>query len=426
MVPISEIQIPEIQRQYFFASLASAIECARQDASNVGLLLIDLTNLARLNHNHGYLTGDEALAEIQGQLLSVSKLPDTVFRVGSHRFAFVLPGLVNPAYIALALNKVTSILSGEARLTSHEVSLEIKIGFCVNRLGESEPLDMFASAESSLDQVKLGESHHFEEALGERPQEQLNYRQEERFIEALRENDFELHYQPKVRLSDGHVDSAEALLRWKTDSGEMVSPEIAVATAERVGRSFELTKWIVHQAMRQLREWHGTLDIGLAVNIQAGLVGNPDLLTLLRDSAAIWGVDAKKVTVEITENAIIEDKEAGFNNLSQIRDSGFNLSIDDFGTGYSSLSYFKHIPASELKIDKSFIDSLLADGQDLELVKIMIHIAHEFGLSVVAEGIEDFATMELLRDLGCDYGQGFYFTQALASKEFEAWLSTRL
>jgi EAL domain-containing protein (putative c-di-GMP-specific phosphodiesterase class I) len=152
------------------------------------------------------------------------------------------------------------------------------------------------------------------------------------------------------------------------------------------------------------------------------MVCNPDLPPMLRDAIAIWGVDPARVTLEITEGAIIEDKESGFDNLLELKNMGINLSIDDFGTGYSSLSYFKHIPAAELKIDKTFVGSMMQDSQDIELVKIMIHIAHQFGLVVVAEGVEDRATMLRLRELGCDSIQGYYVSKPLPAEEFESWL----
>ena len=151
------------------------------------------------------------------------------------------------------------------------------------------------------------------------------------------------------------------------------------------------------------------------------LAGDPDLPSLLRDAIAIWGVDPARVTVELTEGAFIEDKQSGYDNLLKLSELGVNIAIDDFGTGYSSLSYFKHIPATELKIDKSFIDSMLVDTQDMELVKIIIHIAHQFGLTVVAEGVEDAESLHSLRELGCDTAQGYYLAQPLPADEFEAW-----
>lgn len=414
--------LPEIKRAPFLRALSGAVTAAQKESSHLGMLLIDITNLSRINHYHGYDTGDLMLAAAYQQLLGVSKLPDTVFRVGSHRFAFILPGLTTPAFIALALNKVTRLLEGELFIDAGMVGVDLKVGITINRGGSRDPMAMLAMAEASLAHVKLGGSHRIEDLLKEDGGGPVDYLLEQRFAEALRDNDFELHFQPKVNLVSGRVGSVEALLRWTPEGGEPVSPEMVVGLAERAGRAFELTKWVAHRAIRQLKTWQSSLDVGLAFNIQAGLVGSPDLPALLRDAIAIWGVDPNRVTVEITEDAIIEDKEAGLDNLLKIREQGLNLSIDDFGTGYSSLSYFKHIPAAELKIDKSFVSAMMADSQDLELVKIMIHIAHQFGLAVVAEGVEDHATMVRLQELGCDYAQGYYFSRPLPALEFEAWV----
>jgi len=416
------VEVPEVQRAAFIGALSGAVAHAQQHVTHLGMLLIDLTNLARINHYHGYRTGDLMLATAYRELLGVSKLPDTVFRVGSHRFAFILPGLTNPAFIALAMNKVTRLLEGELFVDAGMVSVELKVGIAINLNGGRDPMAMLALAESSLAHVKMGGSHRIEELLGEGSNRKTDYQLEQRFAQALRDNDFELHFQPKVNLTTGQIGSAEALLRWTPPGGEPVPPEMVVELADAAGRAFELTKWVVHRSMRQLKSWQHSLDVGLALNIQAGLVGNPDLPAMLRDAIAIWGVDPAKVTVEITEGAIIEDKESGFDNLLELKNMGINLSIDDFGTGYSSLSYFKHIPAAELKIDRTFVSTMMVDSQDLELVKIMIHIAHQFGLTVVAEGVEERTTMQSLRELGCDSIQGYYFSKPLAAKEFESWV----
>lgn len=414
--------LPEIERALFIRALTHSVDAAREDSSNLGLLLIDLTNLSRINHHHGYRTGDLMLAASYRELLGVSKLPDTVFRVGSHRFAFILPALANPAFIALALNRVTRLLEGELFVDTGMVSVDLKVGVTVNRGGHRDAMAMLALAEASLTHVKMGGDHRIEALLAEDSVGEADYQLEQRFARALRDNDFDMHFQPKVDLATGRVDSAEALLRWSPDGGDPVSPEMVVELADAAGRAYELTKWVVHRSMRQLKDWQGALDVGLAINIHAGLVGNPDLSSLVRDAIAIWGVEPGKVALEITEGAIIEDKESGFDNLLKLKSLGVKLSIDDFGTGYSSLSYFKHIPAQELKIDKSFVRTMMVDSQDLELVKIMIRIAHQFGMKVVAEGVEDRAVMQRLRELGCDYIQGYFFSRPLPAAEFEAWM----
>ena len=417
-------QLPGIQRDQFIERLGCAVAESRADQSHLGLMLIDLTNLARINHYDGYDAGDQVLQTAYYQLLELSKLPDAVHRVGSHSFSFVLPDLGNPAFIALAMNRVHRSLETELRGNSGRSDVEVKIGIAINRRGERESMAMLAQAEASLSQVRLGGVQRIEDVLAEDGNEPVQMRLEQQMEEALRDNAFELHYQPKVELATGRLYSAEALLRWNSPEGETISPELIVEWVESAGRSYDLTKWVVHEAMRQLRNWQDRLDVGLAVNVPANLAGDPDLPGLLHDAMAIWGVSPARVTVELTERAIIEDKQSGFDNLLKLREMGITISIDDFGTGHSSLSYFKHIPATELKIDKSFVDSMLVDAQDLELVKIIIHIAHQFGLKVVAEGVEDRESLCMLRELGCDFAQGYYISRPLPRDEFESLVET--
>ncbi len=416
-------ELPEIRRTPFSQTLEVEIEKARTSSSHLGLLLVDLSNLTRINHYHGYQTGDRLLADTYRHLLSISKLPDTVFRIGSHHFAFILSGLSNPAFIALAMNKIERLLQQELSIEGENALVDLKIGIAVNREGSRDAMEMLSLAEASLAQVRRGEVIRVEDIVGREPENPQDMQLEQLFVETLHDNAFELYYQPQINLATGEARSVEALLRWQVEGRGFISPEIAVELADSTGRAYALTKWVVHTALRQLREWRDTIDVSVALNVQADLVNNPDLLTLIEDAIAIWGVEASRVTIEITESAIIQDKESGFDSLQKMKRLGVNLAIDDFGTGYSSLSYFKHIPATELKIDQSFVRTMRTDAQDLELVKIIIHIAHQFGLKVVAEGVEDLESLNMLRDLGCDFAQGYYFSKPLSRKAYEKWLS---
>jgi len=221
------------------------------------------------------------------------------------------------------------------------------------------------------------------------------------------------------------VYGAEALIRWHLPDHGYVPPEELIALALVSGRSYELTRWVINRALRYQREWKEDFTLPLAINLPADLVSSPDLANMLQSALAIWGADPASVTVEITEGAVIEDKEAGFHNLEQLRSLGLGLSIDDFGTGFSSLSYFKEIPATEIKIDRSFVMRLLEDEQDQNLVKIIIDIGHLFNLEVVAEGVEDSATLDILRELGCDIVQGFLFARPMPEAELREWLRGR-
>lgn len=415
--------LPAYDRSSFIGSLESAIAEGIEQGSNVGLILIDIHNLRQLNHTYGFEQGDRVLHEAYDALMGIATLPGTVFRIGAGRFTFILPRLTNPAFISLAMNRVNSVLEQSFSHSEGSMPPMVFLGVAVNKGGVASALEMLVAAEQSLHEIQQGKERKLAHFMGMEATSSGFSELEDAFYQSLHNNAFQIYYQPKVNLHTGRADAAEALLRFQLEDGSFVSPQIAVDMAEASGRGYALTKWVIHRAIRQLGDWKHKFDLKVAVNIQASLVASPDLVSLVKDSLAIWGVDSDNLALEITEGGFIEDKESGFDNLARLRELGVRLSIDDFGTGYSSLSYFKHIPASELKIDKSFIDHIQDGGHDLELVKIMIYIAHQFGLLVVAEGVEDEATCQLLKTLGCDYIQGYYFSRPLPAQEFERWLT---
>lgn len=416
-------ELPDIARRDFVDALRLIVDAQSPGVKSVGLMLIDIAGLSKINALHGYEGGDAVLATSQARLLEISKLPDTVFRVGGHCFAFILPGLSNPAFVTLAVNKVVSTLQGEIMLAGGVVALEPRVGLAISHEGKTPSMKLFADAEHSLEQVKAGVEIQFDQLLGPAENRPPRDELEGRFRQALQAGELDMYFQPKIDLVTGQIASAEALLRWIDDQGApILAPPAIVALANQSGEGFGLTKWIASQCIRTLSQWRGEFEIGLAFNLQASLVNHRDLLSTLNDAKAIWGVEPSKITVEITEDAILEDHEAGCGNLDLIRAAGINLSIDDFGTGYSSMSYFQQIPATELKIDQSFVRTMVEDSQSLQLVKIMIDIGHQFGMRVVAEGIESEETLEALKALGCDYGQGYYFTKPLPRAEFEQWV----
>ena len=413
---------PDIQRRRFLDSLRDFVAIAAKDSTSVGLMLVDVSGLKKVNSTCGYALGDALLSETHHRLISLSKLSDTVFRIGGHGFAFILPQLQNPAFVALAVNKVTAILDDGIALEGRMVSAEPQVGVAVSQQGCSDALVLLAEAEASLRKVKEGSALSYTEVLGSEASGETVDELEARFENALRDGELELFYQPKIELATDRIASAEALLRWTDDSGvPILSPPAIVSLAAQSGLAFELTQWIASHCIRTLSQWKGDMEIGLAFNVQANLVHHPDLVSALLDANAIWGVDPGRITVEITEDAIMEDREAGFKSLCQIRDAGMSLSIDDFGTGYSSMSYFQQIPATELKIDQSFVRTLHEDEQNYQLVKIMIEIGHQFGMRVVAEGVENAEGLAALKALGCDCVQGYFITGPLPRDEFEQW-----
>lgn len=413
---------PAIARHEFFQQLNHFIGDGSDTAT--GLVLIDVCNLKRINRNLGHEFGDAAVCEVYQRLSDISKLPNTLFRVSGHRFAFILPGMQNYAFLMLANSRIQSVLADGVYCQDKSFDLETETGICITRPETSSAYACYDQAEISLQKARAGIPHseHMEDLqdVSDHP-----LKLEEDFRRTLAQNGLELYYQPKLNLLTQQVDKAEALLRWRHPEHGFISPEVAVNIAGQLGEQFALTKWVMHSALRQARQWLDQQQpIGIAVNICADLVSNDDLVQMVHDALAIWGVPGELLILEITESAVIKDKESGQNNLLRLRDLGITISIDDFGTGYSSLSYFKDLPANELKIDKSFVMSMPASQRDRDIVALILDMARLFELNVVAEGIEDSETLSQLHSWQCQYAQGYFISRPLPADEFTNWLST--
>ena len=239
---------------------------------------------------------------------------------------------------------------------------------------------------------------------------------------ALRENDLMLYYQPQLSLQTGMVQGAEALLRWRNVRGEFVPPNIIVDVAERSGLMTELTRWILNTALRHSAEMRVQgIDITLSVNLAAQDLVSPEFVEITDQTLRTWGVPPEKLVLEITEGSMISEVDKVHAVLTRLKEIGVEISVDDFGTGYSSLAYLKRLPLDELKIDQVFVKQMLKDRQDERIVRTIIDLAHNLQLRVVAEGVEDEATLLVLKKLHCDVAQGYCLSKPKPLEEFCAW-----
>ncbi|HEU4517375.1 MAG TPA: EAL domain-containing protein, partial [Steroidobacteraceae bacterium] len=245
---------------------------------------------------------------------------------------------------------------------------------------------------------------------------------ETQLANALEHGDLVMNYQPKLSLPKLEVVGCEALMRWNRPDAGNVPPEIFIDVAEMTGQIDPLTRFAFHRALRQLGEWPKNLGpVGVAVNVTPSIICNPELVEAIRAAADEYSVPLGRLTVEVTENALMMDRERSHRVLTELREMGVRISIDDFGTGHSSLAYFKRIPADELKIDKSFVMNMLAEPADARVVEQIIALGHGFGLEVVAEGVETAEAAAKLAAMGCDFAQGFHYAKPLPPKELAAW-----
>jgi len=241
---------------------------------------------------------------------------------------------------------------------------------------------------------------------------------------AFAQDEFELYFQPQIRLSDEMVIGAEALLRWRHPTQRNVSPDVFIPLAEQTGLIVPVTLQVISAAVRECSLWRARgRDLSVAVNLSARVLVDPQLPDHVEELCRCWDLPTRALVLEITESMIVDDPARALPIVERLADLGVRLSIDDFGTGYSSLEYLKVLPVREMKIDRSFVFGMCSDLRDAAIVRHSIDLGRSLGLRVVAEGVESAEDHALLAEMGCDHGQGFHYSRPLPAKQFEAWVA---
>lgn len=245
-------------------------------------------------------------------------------------------------------------------------------------------------------------------------------------MRALDANELEVHFQPQLDLRIGECRSAEALIRWRREDGGAANPEAIVALCEQRELILQLTRFTLNTALRRVSEWATRgLDLSVAVNLSAATLPEPTLPMMVSQALETWSVPASRLTLELTESALIRNQRVAGEAMKQLHRLGCRLSIDDFGTGYSPYAYLRQFSFNELKIDRSFVQNVQSDAASLRVVRSLVELAHAFGMDAVAEGVEDGASADTLRELGCDLAQGWHVSAALRADELALWCLAR-
>jgi len=410
-------------RRSFLGLLRRQVVFANDRKNILALIVLDIDGFSRLNATHGFEFGDHALQHLAARLREVARAHDYVARIGGDRFALLLPRVMNSGHAELAVQKLQRLLDVPFQHGEHQARLAATVGVALCPQHATHPDYLLRLAEKALASARVAGVN-----CGVAPDGGASLDVSETWdieIElegALQRGELSLHYQPQVRVSDLRPVGVEALMRWHSRSRGPVSPDVFIPIAERTGLIKKLTIWALNTALRQASQWkHPWGELGVAVNLPASLVAQYDLPDLVENALHLWGREGVVLVLEITERSLMDARHS-FDILSRLRTLGARVSIDDFGTGYSCLAYFKDIPADELKVDRSFVHGLLTDTASVHVSSLIIDLAHRFGLAVVAEGIEDQATLEALRVLGCDTAQGWLFGKALPSDDLQLWL----
>jgi predicted signal transduction protein with EAL and GGDEF domain len=348
---------------------------------------------------------------------------DVVARLGGDEFAFLLRD-IDPAVGEDTAERIASVL--ERPFVVHEITLDVEASVGITTaLPGQDVTDVVRDADVAMYVAKENQFGYsrFEEHAADGAATRVNLMGSLRH--ALDAGEIVLHYQPKIDVSTGRIIGAEALARWEHPTRGLLPPYEFVPVLERTSLVHPFNSFVLAHALRQAREWMDTLyPIPVAVNVTARCLLDPGFPEEVAQNLLAAGVPGELLCIEITEGTIVANPESTIDVLRRVRALGVRTSIDDFGTGYASMANLKILPVDEVKVDRSFVHDMAMGGTDEVMVGSAIMLGHNLGLTVVAEGVEDRATLDALEALGCDVAQGFYFAQALEPIEFSRWVTS--
>ena len=410
-------------RALFYDRLEQATLTAARYQTPFALLMMDLDRFKNINDTLGHHVGDQLLQQMGQRLQTVLRKSDTLARLGGDEFAALLPALREKDSIIFVTKKISEALNTPFSIDGHSLSIGISIGVARSpRDGENITL-LMQRADVAMYKAKTENVNYsfYEEGMDSENMFELTMESELR--KAMETNDFALYYQPKIDIHQKCITGVEALMRWIHPEHGFIPPDKFIPLAEQTGHIQPITEWVLETALAQCAEWHSKgIKIGISVNLSAYSLNDIALLDTVRHALAKAKLAPKWLTLELTETAIMSDPSRALSTLSRLSSMGVALSIDDFGTGYSSLAYLKRFPVNEIKIDKSFVIDMTEDASDAVIVRSTIDLAHNMGMTVIAEGIETQEAWDRLLELGCNLGQGYLMCRPCPANELEQWL----
>ena len=411
-------------RSMFQSELRQAIAQVGRSKRLGALLLLDLDNFKDVNDSLGHPAGDALLKRVAQRLVSRVRETDLVARLGGDEFAIVANNLADANGATVLAQTVEAALSQPIDLDGTEIFTTASIGITLFPEDSSHPDTLLKNADMALYQAKRAGRGKFSFYNEELNAQALRRKELETALRtAITDNGLRLNYQPKVEIAEGRVVGVEALLRWNHEEHGEISPVEFIPIAETSGLIVPIGDWVLRRACEQLREWQsiGLPPIPIAVNLSAVQFKRTDLVEAVGGLIEEFDVDPSWLELEITESMIMENVDSTVAALHGLHDIGVSLAIDDFGTGHSSLAYLKRFPMDKLKIDRSFVRDVVEDPDDAAIAQIIINLAKQLNLAVIAEGVETVPQLDFLRQHGCDVAQGYHFSPPIDAVRFVDW-----
>jgi diguanylate cyclase (GGDEF)-like protein/PAS domain S-box-containing protein len=407
--------------------VGQAIALAPRRDNKIAVLFLDLDGFKHVNDSLGHPIGDKLLQSVARRLVDCVRTSDTVSRQGGDEFVVLLSDAERWQDAAVTARRILRSVAEVHAFDRYDLHITTSIGISIYPDDGLDAETLIKNADTAMYHAKENGRQgyqFFTPAMNVRAVERQAI--EEGLRRALKQQEFALHYQPKIDLKTGAITGAEALLRWTHPTRGPVPPAQFIPVAEDCGLILPIGAWVFREACRQARAW---VDMGLpataiAVNASAIEFRSENFLQNLFAIVGETGLDPKFLEIELTESVLMRHAESAASILRALRDKGVQVAIDDFGTGYSSLSYLRKFPVDALKIDQSFVRQISTEGEDTAIVSAVLSMAHSLGLRVVAEGVETAAEVRFLQAQHCDEAQGYYFSRPVPADEFAGLLRT--
>lgn len=412
-----------LNRKSYRDNLEKTIRRARRAQQNLAVISLDLDRFKEVNEILGQFCGDQLLILLAERLSHILDDPSSLARPGGDEFSLILKNIEDSDTLPTFIKSVEDALKNPFVVAEIPVTVQASIGAALYpQHGETADI-LLKNTELAMYNAKETKRGHaiYDAEMGHGNPRQLLLAS--KLSEAITNEKIDVVYQPKINARNGEINGAEALARWHDSELGRITPDEFIPIAEQTGSIRELTYQILKKAMRQAEQWHQNGNpLSISVNLSAQVLNDAQLLDNVRAILASTSIPGNSLTLEVTETTMMVNAERSLVVLSKLAALDVKISIDDFGTGYSSLAYLKRLPATEIKIDKSFVLDMIDNTSDATIVQATINLAHNLGLKVVAEGVSSLEIRSELNRLGCDYLQGFHISKALTTDKFQEFI----
>ncbi len=413
-------------RTLFNDRLDQAVEKAKRNHSLFALFFIDLDRFKQINDSLGHTVGDSLLQVVTERLKATIRREDTLARLGGDEFTIIMEDLSRPQDASILAQKILTVMQQPIQIDEHTLYVSSSIGISLFPQDDTEAVNLLKYADAAMYRAKEEGRNNFQFYSAEMTELAV-----ERLVmttsmrQALKNEEFVIHYQPQIDATTNTLIGMEALVRWQHPTKGLLSPFFFLPLAQETGMIIELDHWVMRTAIKQVAAWYaeGLRPGVLSVNLSMKQLEHRDFIRLVKETVEMYNFKPQWLKLEVTEGQVMQKPEEAIAKLRQINELGIGISVDDFGTGYSSLSALKRLPINTLKIDRSFLIDIPDDIEDAAIVKAIIALAKSLDLDLIAEGVETNMQKEFLLANGCNNIQGYYYSQPIQSTEIHTMLS---